>query len=127
MKRFTIPIRNLPSGLSGHIEVTETPANRDRRDTAIGIAAVIASCLVMAPYVFLQYLPGILVGSGVFLYVARAAAELRIFTRRDRVTFDAIVEHVKRASTPEGDGSELMPLLDLDTDVGAGEARQESA
>jgi hypothetical protein len=126
MIRFTIPIRNLPFGLSGHVEVTETPAHRDWRDTAIGMAAVTGLAVLVLPYAFRLDPLGIVLGGGVLVYLMFATEELRIFTRRDRVTFEAVVEHEKPASMPEGDSVELLPLLDTDMDVGTGAAHKES-
>lgn len=126
MKRFTIPIRNLPFGLSGHVEVTETLAIRDWRDTTIGMAAVTGLAVLVLPYAFRLDPLGTVLGGGVLGYLMLATERLRIFTRRDRVTFEAIVEHEKPASTPEGDGIELLPLLNLETNIGMGEAHKES-
>jgi hypothetical protein len=126
MKRFTIPIRNLPFGLSGHVEVTETPANRDWRDTAMGMAAVTGLAVLVLPYAFRLDPLGIVLGGGVLVYLMFATEELRVFTRRDRVTFEAVVDYEKPAGTPEGDGSEPISLLDMETDVGTNETHQES-
>jgi uncharacterized protein (DUF58 family) len=102
MNPYIRPIKNLPPGVTGHLEITNILPKRDSRDTAIGVGALVGVVLIVLPYVFLWHPLGMAIGLGVLFYVARAAAQLRIFTPIEQCSIRAVIAPMNPAErSPE--------------------------
>jgi hypothetical protein len=102
------PIKKLPPGLSGRLEVTDVLPRRDWRDTAATIAALFGVAYFVLPHVFSFHLLDSAVGAGLALYLLRAGRDFRIFTPMDQCSVRAVIEPVNESEA----SAELSQLVD---------------
>ena len=95
MNPYIRPIKNLPPGVTGHLEIRNIFARRDWRDTTIGVAALVGAAYFALPALFSYRLPESVIGFWLLIYIAGATGQLRIFTPIDECSIRAVVEPVK--------------------------------
>lgn len=92
MKPSIYPLKGLPAGLTGHLEVADIRAKRDWRDIAIGWAAFVVASIA-AGFLLFELVPlGMVMAILLVSYVAKAMDQVRVFTRGDSCVIKTVVE-----------------------------------
>jgi hypothetical protein len=112
MNPYTRPIKNLPPGVTGHLEIRDILPKRDWRDTAIGWAALFGAAYLALPALFVHRLPESAIAFGLLIYVAAAAGQLRVFTPIDQCSVRAVIDPMKPAErSPDGPPATVEKML----------------